>query len=151
MRSGSSDSSGDQTAGRYAVKEEERGSQCTTLTALDDDHRSSDCSDGDVALDVIAVLPSPIQLLPIAPPAISALLMTSAPFQTHHEPGLTWNGVQVSLLTTSAFFLLNVWLKRTGMTQPATTCKDAQLAWRWRNILISFIHSLISGIWAIYW
>ena len=32
---------------------------------------------------------------------------------------------------------------------PATACQTSQQKWKWRNVATSFIHSLITGVWAI--
>ena len=55
-------------------------------------------------------------------------------------------GIVVVLISACSFNILSrivaAWL----------TPKGAQhSAWRWKNIFVSFVHSLISGTWALYW
>lgn len=79
-------------------------------------------------------------------------MSSSSPFSVPEDvEAMPWTGVLVAGLTTSAFAAANLWLKTSRWTQPATTAGDDVLSWRWRNVLLSLIHSLVSGLWAICW
>ena len=62
-----------------------------------------------------------------------------------------FSGLLVSISTTVLFNRVNKYLQETRVTQPKTTAKDPYLSWKWRNFLISFVHSFITGIGSIVW
>lgn len=37
------------------------------------------------------------------------------------------------------------------LPQPAHVQTDPLRTWRWHNLLVSFTHSIVSGIWALLW
>ena len=65
--------------------------------------------------------------------------------------GPPYSGISVSILTTTAFAAACIFLHVTRRTVPATAASDPQLTWRWINLLLSLIHSTVSGLWTLYW
>ncbi|KAJ6657278.1 hypothetical protein lerEdw1_002645 [Lerista edwardsae] len=49
--------------------------------------------------------------------------------------------------STLVFGALRWALRRSPL--PAHVCRDATRTWRWRNLLVSFVHSIVAGIWAV--
>lgn len=72
------------------------------------------------------------------------------PTHGHHQRGESNMELQTVLLTTGAsvgfFRLINRALEL--LYVPETAQRNI---WKWRNISTSFIHSLITGIWAVLW
>lgn len=64
-------------------------------------------------------------------------------------PGVI-TGVLVSTITAIVLNRTSRFLEITGSTLPSATRNDAYSAWKWRNFLISFIHSTISGLATIF-
>lgn len=60
-------------------------------------------------------------------------------------------GLIISIITTLLFNRFCKYLQVTGTTEPATVKTDKYLSWKWRNFLLSFVHSTISGLWTVYW
>ena len=65
--------------------------------------------------------------------------------------GSPFTGLLTSILTIFVLNRVNKYLEKTRLTQPKTTAKDPYLSWKWRNFLVSFIHSVITGVGAILW
>ena len=67
----------------------------------------------------------------------------------YHESQSTMelNSVILTIAGSAVFFrLVNNAVGQLPM--PESACKNA---WRWRNICTSFVHSIITGIWAVLW
>ena len=66
-------------------------------------------------------------------------------------PLVPWNGLLVSAVTLLTFSGTSQWLQSQRLVQPATTAHSQHLSWRWVNVLLSLFHSLVSGLWSVYW
>lgn len=61
-------------------------------------------------------------------------------------PWLRWTGLVAG--STLLFAALR-WALSRCCPLPAHVRSDATRTWRWRNLLVSFVHSIVAGLWAV--
>ena len=82
-----------------------------------------------------------------ADPLVTSLL----PSSSSEAILVPWMGLLVSLSTLVVCRGTSNWLHASRLTLPASATQDKELTWRWINVLISLVHSFVSGLWSVYW
>lgn len=57
-------------------------------------------------------------------------------------------GYSVFIFTLISLYLINIVVARRGIPKSARPDLDP---WLWRNLVISWIHGLVCGVWSILW